>query len=497
MQKKRSYYNPVLRLISQMMLYVSLFLLFFGFMSISNPQLLHLSRTAVTTMGVFVVCFSVMLTIYGGLDVGRKTRRSVFTSLVLSTFFTDAATYLFLQVMNVNPNNPEANRTLILFGEDFLYLCIAFVLQVAVTILAIIISYRLYYKKNPPKRCLLITSSQELAGQIAPKIRSFRQRFALAEVVHYQCPDLKETIKRYNTIFLAGIPDTEEVQLEAYCYGLEKSIYLMAELEDVISSCAEGTVLDDMPFLHIRPTGMTPMQRIVKRGLDILVSGLGLIITSPILLITSILIKCCDGGSVFFRQKRATIHGNVFEIIKFRTMYSGNRQADSLSARVNDDRITPVGRYLRKYRIDELPQLINVLKGEMSLVGPRPEMLENVHRYTEEVPEFRYRQRMKAGITGLAQIEGKYNTSPKDKAMLDLLYIENFSLSYDFKLILRTLTVFFRRDSTEGFGQQDTSCPVMRTEALSGALQDSPDAKNISQRRKKQHKKSSSRDITA
>ena len=144
------------------------------------------------------------------------------------------------------------------------------------------------------------------------------------------------------------------------------------------------------------------------------------------------------------------------------------RQADSLSAREGDDRITPIGRFLRKYRIDELPQLINVLRGEMSLVGPRPEMLENVEKYTREVPEFRYRQRMKAGLTGLAQIEGKYNTSPKDKAILDLLYIENFTLSYDFKLLLRTFTIFFRRDSTEGFGDKQCDCPQMRIEAREG-----------------------------
>jgi len=137
----------------------------------------------------------------------------------------------------------------------------------------------------------------------------------------------------------------------------------------------------------------------------------------------------------------------------------------NFSAREGDDRVTPVGRFLRKYRIDELPQLLNVLRGEMSLVGPRPEMLENVDRYTREVPEFRYRQQMKAGLTGLAQIEGKYNTSPKDKAILDLLYIENFSLAYDFKLMLRTLTIFFRRDSTEGFGDKHVDCPRMRVTA--------------------------------
>lgn len=471
MQKKRSSANKILRFVYQSLFYFSLFVLFFGMLAISNPQLLNLSRTAVTTMGVFVACLFFFTTIYGGFDIGRNTKRTIFFNQALIVFFTDAVTYLFLQIMNVNPSNPEANKTLILFGEDFLLLMAAFCFQIATTILLLFVGDYLYFKANPPKQCLLITSGQELAQHIAEKIASFRQRFRLSEVVHYTCPDLQETILDYHTIFIAGVPDTEEVQLEAFCYNQNKNIYLMAELEDVIASSAESAVLDDTPFLHIAPTGMSPMQRFVKRALDIFISLVGLIVTSPILLITCALIKLTDKGPVFFRQKRATIDGDVFEIIKFRTMYvdAEKIQADKLSARKNDSRITPVGKYLRKFRIDELPQLINVLRGEMSIVGPRPEMLENVYRYTEEVPEFRYRQRMKAGLTGLAQIDGKYNTTPRDKAMLDLLYIENFSLSYDFKLMLRTLTVFFRRDSTEGFGAKKSPCPVMRTSAREDA----------------------------
>ncbi|MCE5342113.1 MAG: sugar transferase, partial [Eubacteriales bacterium] len=159
-----------------------------------------------------------------------------------------------------------------------------------------------------------------------------------------------------------------------------------------------------------------------------------------------------------------TIGGKEFEIIKFRTMYQGACDVAAQSACLNDGRITTVGRLLRKYRIDELPQLFNVLIGDMSIVGPRPEMLENVDRYTQEVPEFEYRNQMKAGLTGMAQIDGKYNTSPRDKVILDLFYIENFSLMLDTKMILRTATVFFRRDSTEGFHLHKNSlCPVMRT----------------------------------
>ena len=156
-------------------------------------------------------------------------------------------------------------------------------------------------------------------------------------------------------------------------------------------------------------------------------------------------------------------------------MYQEDSGSGPVSALENDSRITPVGGFLRKYRLDEIPQLFNVLKGDMSMVGPRPEMLENVHKYEQEVPEFKYRQQMKAGLTGLAQIDGKYNTSPKDKAILDLMYIENFSLSMDLKLLLRTLTIFFRRDSAEGFVLAKRSPARMRTQGRrAGAAQPFP-----------------------
>ena len=172
------------------------------------------------------------------------------------------------------------------------------------------------------------------------------------------------------------------------------------------------------------------------------------------LALCAILIKAEDGGKVFFKQKRATKDGKIFEVYKFRTM----KEAGSVNRSVtsDDDRITKVGKYLRKFRIDELPQIINIFKGEMSVVGPRPEMIENVDQYTQELPEFSYRLRVKAGLTGFAQIAGKYNTSPKDKLVMDLMYIEQYSIWLDIKLIFQTLTVFLKAsDSTEAFKNGD------------------------------------------
>ncbi|NLO83987.1 MAG: exopolysaccharide biosynthesis polyprenyl glycosylphosphotransferase [Clostridiales bacterium] len=470
MQNKRFFTTQVMKLSFQILLYVSLFLSLYGMLAITNPQLLNLSRTAVSTAAVFSIIMIVLTIVYGGFDVDKKKKRSVFASIVLTTFLTDLVTYLQLQIMNVNPQNPEANAQLILFGEDFIMLLVAMLLQVSLVYFFVTIAYRTYFKINPPQDCCIITSSQELANHVASKMYTFHQRYNLTEVLHYDCPDIKQSIRRHETIFLAGIPDTEEAYLKGYCYKHNRDIYLLAELEDVIISTAEQNILDDTPFLHIHRMEPTLVQMITKRATDITLSLFGLIVTSPIILVTMLCLKLSNNGSIFFRQKRATIDGKVFDIIKFRTMYASSRDqtdiADILSARKNDKRITPLGRFLRKYRIDELPQLINVLRGDMSMVGPRPEMLENVNRYTREVPEFAYRQQMKAGLTGLAQIEGKYNTSPKDKAILDLLYIENFSLAYDWKLILRTFTIFFRSDSTEGFCEDYVNCPKMRVDAL-------------------------------
>ncbi|MEG1775158.1 MAG: exopolysaccharide biosynthesis polyprenyl glycosylphosphotransferase [Clostridia bacterium] len=466
MRNTRFYATQLMKLSLQMLLYIFLFLSFFGMLSITNAAILNVSRTAASTMATFAVVLCILSIVYGGFDIGVKKMRSVFANISLATLFTDVVTYLLLQIMNVNPANPDANDHLILGGEDLMLLIGAMVLQIGLIYFFVSIGYHSYFRINPPQRCVIITSSQELAEHVAVKLETFPQKYRLCEVVHFDCPDVKRCILQHDVVFLAGIPDTEEAQLQTFCYKYNKAIYLQAELEDVVVSTAQENILDDMPFLYIHRVEPTLVQLVAKRMADILFSIAGLVLASPVMLATAVVLQCSHNGSVLFRQKRATINGKVFEIIKFRTMYCDARdEENTLSAQKNDARVTPIGRFLRKYRIDELPQLWNVLRGDMSLVGPRPEMLENVDKYTREVPEFRYRQQMKAGLTGLAQIEGKYNTTPKDKAILDLLYIENFNLAYDCKLLLRTLTIFFRRDSTEGFGDKHVKCPKMRVNA--------------------------------
>jgi lipopolysaccharide/colanic/teichoic acid biosynthesis glycosyltransferase len=169
------------------------------------------------------------------------------------------------------------------------------------------------------------------------------------------------------------------------------------------------------------------------------------------MLIAAIAIKLDDGGPIFFKQNRITRNGKIFNVLKFRSMIVDADKDGAKKAEVGDDRITKVGRIIRACRLDELPQLINVLKGDMSLVGPRPERIENVYEYSNAYPEFELRHKVKGGITGYAQLYGKYNTSPKDKLNMDLIYIETYSIIQDIKLLILTIKILFMKESTEGF----------------------------------------------
>ena len=170
------------------------------------------------------------------------------------------------------------------------------------------------------------------------------------------------------------------------------------------------------------------------------------------MLIVAVAIKLYDGGPVLFKQERCTINGKIFKIHKFRSMIvDAEKEGKSIPATEHDPRITPVGNIIRKLRIDELPQMIDILQGNMSIVGPRPERVEHVEAYTEDIPEFKYRLKVKGGLTGYAQIYGKYNTTAYDKLKLDLMYIQNYSLRLDIRLIFMTVKIMFMKESTEGF----------------------------------------------
>ena len=197
----------------------------------------------------------------------------------------------------------------------------------------------------------------------------------------------------------------------------------------------------------------------IKRALDIAFSTIALIVSSPVFVITAIAIKAVDGGPVFYRQRRLTKDGKLFDVLKFRSMRVDAEKdgVARLSTGENDDRITPIGRIIRKCRIDELPQLICILSGDMSIVGPRPERPEIAMEYEKELPEFALRLQAKAGLTGYAQVYGKYNTTPYDKLQMDLMYIAHPSIIEDFKIVFATVKILFMPESTEGVSEGQTT----------------------------------------
>ena len=215
----------------------------------------------------------------------------------------------------------------------------------------------------------------------------------------------------------------------------------------------------DAPLLLVEKKSVNLEFTIIKRAFDIISSLLGIIILSPLLLVTALAIKIYDGGPAIYRQTRLTKGGREFMICKFRSMRV-DAEKDGiarLSTGDDDDRITPVGKFIRKCRIDELPQLWNILKGDMSVVGPRPERPEIAEQYYDVMPDFKFRLQVKAGLTGYAQIYGKYNTDPYEKLEFDLMYINDMSVLTDLSLMFATFRILFISDSTEGIDSDKTN----------------------------------------
>lgn len=246
-------------------------------------------------------------------------------------------------------------------------------------------------------------------------------------------------------ILCSSVPDDFKVRMIKECIERRKVVYAIPQLLEISLSKTRTIQFEDMPAFIIDRLGLTSEQRFFKRVFDIVLSLFGLIISSPIMLISAILIKATSPGPVIFSQERMTMGNRVFKIYKFRTMMNdAEKTTGPVISSQDDPRVTPVGSVLRKLKIDELPQLINILKGDMSFVGPRPERPVFANKYNAEIPTYKYRTLVKAGLTGYAQIYGKYDTSAEDKLRYDLLYIRSYSLLLDIKLLLNTVFTLFR-----------------------------------------------------
>lgn len=305
---------------------------------------------------------------------------------------------------------------------------------------------------------LVIYGREDSAEFVRKLKKKYEHLFQIKECISisdYTAEQFHAKIDQYDTVILYEVAKGYRTGMMEYCIEHQKNLYITPRVSDIILQGFEERTLIDTPLFKYEYHYLDTRQYRTKRLLDLTVSVFALALTAIPMLITAIAIKVEDGGPIFFKQKRCTVNGKVFEIIKFRSMVTdAEKQGTVIPCTAHDPRITKVGRFIRRFRIDELPQLFNILRGDMSVVGPRPERVEHVEKYCEEVPEFVYRMRVKGGLTGYAQIFGKYNTSAYDKLKLDLMYIENQSFLLDLKMIMLTVKTLFTAESTEGFEEE-------------------------------------------
>ncbi len=336
----------------------------------------------------------------------------------------------------------------------------AVVAQISGTTIIVLFTKRYFMNHVPPKKTLLVYGKEiklEEIEQFKKRIlKKYEHLFRITEMYkeNIQESTFEELLKRYDTCLLYELSDDKRGYYLCRCMEAKKQFYFTPRIEDILYQGCTPKHLLDTPLMKYEYKYEDIKGYFGKRILDIVLSIVGLVIAAPIMLLIAIAIKMEDGGPILYKQKRCTKDARVFEILKFRSMVVDAEKNGMLPCTSNDSRITKTGNIIRALRIDELPQLINILKGDMSFVGPRPERVEHVEQYTGELPEFEYRLRVPGGLTGYAQIYGKYNTSAYDKLRLDLMYIEQQSLLLDLKLIMLTVRTLFQKESTEGFEEE-------------------------------------------
>lgn len=336
-----------------------------------------------------------------------------------------------------------------------------------------LVGIRIYGMIFPPIKLLQINGVHK--NHLRYKISNRSDKYEVCEEISYkEASDvIYNKILQYEAVLLNDIPNNERKEILKFCFEKDIPVYYTPKIQDILVRGSEEINLFDSPLFLAKNVGMTTGQAFVKRTIDIVGSTLGLIILSPVFLITAICIKLEDGGSVFFMQDRCTYDGKVFRIHKFRSMKEdAEKDGKPHPATSDDDRITKVGKFIRATRIDELPQLVDIWAGNMSIVGPRPERVEHVAKYTQDIPEFGYRLKVKGGLTGYAQVYGRYNTTSYDKLKMDLIYVVNYSLMLDFQIVLETVKIIFSKESTEGFTEENSKIMNEYGQELEAARQE-------------------------
>ena len=399
--------------------------------------------------GLYCALVLFFITMYGGFRLGDLEKGNVIYSQILSMIFVNFITYIQIALLAYH------------FPKTWIFLALTICDTVAITIWTYVYA-EIYQHLFPPRRILLVYSNKK-SLELLNKLKKRKDRYQIEKVVNIQAgeDEIVRMAEEYDGVILSDVPTPIRNYVLKECFDRSIRVYMTPKISDILVRSSQEMHTFDTPLLLARNNGLTAEQLVGKRCLDVVASLILLIAASPLMLVTAAAVKLFDGGSVIYKQKRLTIGGREFYVYKFRSMrMDAERDGVARLASENDSRITPIGKIIRMTRVDELPQLINVLKGDMSLVGPRPERPEIAKEYEKCLPQFSGRLKVKAGLTGYAQIYGKYNTTPYDKLKLDLIYIQNYSFLMDLKLILLTVKILFMKESTEGVSGGEQVSPV-------------------------------------
>ena len=407
--------------------------------------------------GIFVLVFFLLIRIYEGVRISIARVSVIVYSQLLSAIMADVIVYV---------------TVCMLWGHMLPFMPMVWLLvgQIAICVGWSWLVTKLYFALYPPRKTVALYRDEWDVSQMC-ELGTMTKKYNLQKMICVpdQVDDtvLKE-LDGAEVVFVRGLPTNERNDVLKYCIQNGIVLYLWPKIGDVMLSGAEQTHMFHVPMMRVARYNPKLEYLVAKRLLDIVISLTGIVFMSPFMLITAVAIKLHDGGPVLYKQIRLTRDEKTFKILKFRSMRM-DAEKDGiarLSSGDSDDRITPVGRIIRAIRFDELPQLFNILKGDMSVVGPRPERPEIAEQYMKDIPEFKLRLQAKAGLTGYAQVYGKYNSTPYDKLQMDLLYIARPSLFTDIKLILATIKVLFMKESTEGVEEGQTTARMMSNETV-------------------------------
>lgn len=404
------------------------------------------SKGNLMMVALFFVLFIVFGRIYGAFLMSTQRISEIVYAQFLAAGATDLIMYIVICLLSKGFPN-------LLPGIA------ALVGQIALSAVWALGAHRWYFNTFPTQEAAIVYDTRQGMEKLIDQYGLEKKYHVSMVVSAEECIENLGMIDKIQTVFLSGIHSHDRNIILKYCVNKGINVFVIPRIGDVIMSGAYHMHMFHLPMLRVGRYMAQPEYLFVKRVGDIVISLIALVILSPIFLVTAIAIKAIDHGPVFYKQVRLTKDGKEFKILKFRSMRVDAEKdgVARLSTGKKDDRITPVGKVIRACRIDELPQLINILKGELSIVGPRPERPEIAAQYCEEMPEFALRLQAKAGLTGYAQVYGRYNSTPYDKLMMDLMYIAHPGIGEDVKIMLATVKILFLPESTEGVAEGSTT----------------------------------------